>query len=194
MLVLMLLPISATAGTLDSASFRQLNTQRIHTDMNGMWALASWGLMHTVVGLAGATLESTGELKHFHQMNAAWGMVNLGIAGLGYFGARRELNKSYSPSRALHRYEATKRLYLINAGLDGLYIAIGVFLTEHAKHSGDADLYRGFGKSLILQGAGLLIFDVAMFSAHHRKDEGWYRALEGLSVSGNGIGWRYVIR
>ena len=128
-------------------------------------------------------------------MNAAWGVINLSIAGLGYLGAKRELNKVYSSTQALHRYEATKRLYLLNAGLDGLYISTGAFLAEHAKHGGtNADLYRGFGKSLILQGAGLLLFDATMFTAHHHKDKRWYRALQGVCITGNGIGWRYAIQ
>ena len=182
------------AGIRDTAIFSQLNVQRIHTDMTGMRVLGGWGLLHTVAGIAGTVAADQDDWKHFHQMNAAWGVVNLGIAGLGYLGARRELRKQYSPAQALHRYEATKRLYLLNAGLDGLYISTGVFLSEHAKHAGsNADLYRGFGKSLILQGAGLLVFDVTMFMAHHHKDKGWYRALQGLSVTGNGIGWRWMI-
>jgi hypothetical protein len=194
MLLLALLPVCASAGGIDSATFSKLDKYRIQTNIKGMWALGSWGLMHTVVGLKGASVEHHEE-QYFHQMNAAWGIINLGIAGLGYLGARQELKRSYSSVSALHRYEATKRLYLINAGLDGLYIATGLYFTEHAKQGGeDAAMYRGFGNSLILQGLGLLAFDVVMFSAHQGKDKAWYRALEALSVTGNGIGWRYVIR
>jgi hypothetical protein len=193
-LIMLLRANSSIAGSGDTGAFSALNAQRIRTDITGMRVLAGWGLLNTVEGIAGTATAEQDEWKHFHQMNAAWGVINSGIAGLGYLGARRELKKQYSRAEALHRYEATKRLYLLNAGLDGLYISTGVFLAAHAKHTGDADLYRGFGRSLILQGAGLLLFDATMFTAHHHKDKGWYRALQGLCITGNGIGWRYAIR
>jgi hypothetical protein len=186
---------SAIARSGDSILFQNLSTRRIHTNMTGMRLLGTWGLANTVAGIAGAVSAKDKQWQHFHQMNAAWGVVNSGIAGLGYIGARRELNKSLSNSEGLHRYEATKRLYLINAGLDGLYIGTGFFLTEHAKHTSDhTELYRGFGKSLIVQGAGLLLFDVGMFLSHQRTDKSWYRAIQGLTVTGDGIGWRYALR
>ena len=160
-----------------------------------MRVLGAWGLVNTIGGIAGAVTADREDWQYFHQMNAAWGIVNLSIAGLSYLGARREMGKAYSGSRALHRYESTRRLYLLNAGLDGLYIATGVYLTERARRGGDNEaLFRGFGKSLILQGAGLLLFDVNMLLAHGRRDRAWYRALQGVSLTGNGVGWRYVLK
>lgn len=176
-----------------TADFRSLNRSRIQTDISGMKVLGGWGAVNTVAGIAGAVAANDKEWRHFHQMNAAWGVVNLSIAGLGYFGARRELNKEYNNSRALHRYESTKRLFLLNAGLDGLYIGTGAFLTQHARHSNKPELYRGFGKSLILQGAGLLLFDVSMFCAHHHRDKQWYKVLQGVTFTGDGIGIRYAL-
>src|SRR5690606_16555035 len=119
-----------------------------------------------------------GESRHFHQMNAVWGVVNVGIAGLGFLGARRELMHPGSMAKAVQRYGSTRRLYLINAGLDVFYIGTGAYLTGHAKGTDgkNAELYRGFGKSLILQGAGLLLFDAAMYAAHARNAKGWQRA------------------
>ena len=186
----------ARAGNRDSSLFQSLNAERIHTNMGGMKLLGGWGLANTLTGIAGALTAKDPEYQHFHQMNAAWGIVNLGIAALGYMGARRELHQPVGNARALHLYESTKRMYLINAGLDGLYIATGVFLTEHARNAApdDHDLYRGFGKSLILQGAGLLLFDAHMFLSHQRADGRWYKVLNGFCVRGDGIGWRYVIK
>jgi hypothetical protein len=179
----------------DSSTIVDLNIHRLQIDRTGMRVLGAWGLASTVAGVAGAVSAKDEEWKRFHQMNAVWGIVNLGIAGLGYMGAGREMKKSFSNTEALHAYESDKRLYLINGGLDVLYIASGVFLTEHAKHSGDdAAMYRGFGKSLILQGAGLLLFDASMFLAHNRQDKAWYKALQGVCITGDGIGWRYAIR
>jgi len=159
-----------------------------------MKVLATWGFINTLEGIIGSISSDQAEWKHFHQMNAAWGVVNLSIAGLGYMGARKELTKKYSSTDALHRYESTKRLYLINAGLDGLYISTGVFLNEYARRAtSHSELYHGFGKSLMLQGAGLLLFDISMFSSHHHQDKNWYKALQGLCLTEQGIGWRYVL-
>lgn len=196
----LLLALNTAAFAQDNApepaatELRSLNQARIRTDMTGMKVLGAWGAVNTVAGIAGSFAAADAEWKHFHQMNAAWGVVNLSIAGLGYLGARHERNRELSGARALHRYESTKRLFLLNAGLDGLYIGTGAFLLAHSRNSGDRDMYRGFGKSLLLQGAGLLVFDVSMFCAHHNKDKRWYRALQGLSFTGTGIGWRYAIK
>ena len=191
--LLLLCSLHGYCGSLDTTGFAALNARRIHTDLTGMKVLGAWGIVNTVGGIVGAIAAYDTKWKRFHEMNAAWGVINLSIAGLGYIGARRELGKHYSATQDLHRYEATKRLYLLNGGLDGLYIATGIFLKEHAKHSSQSDLYRGFGSSLVLQGAGLLLFDITMFTAHQNQDKRWYRALQGLSISGNGIGWNWVI-
>jgi hypothetical protein len=55
-------------------------------------------------------------------------------------------------------------------------------------------MYRGFGKSLLLQGIGLLMFDSGMYFAHGRADKAWYRVLQGVVVTGDGIGGRYAFR
>jgi len=63
---------------------------------------------------------------YFHQMNAAWNVVNAGIAFLGYRGT---LNNQYVES--LDILDAMQRFYqllLINAGLDILYISGGIWL------------------------------------------------------------------
>lgn len=196
-LALLIFGLSAGAGAQSddfNADFRSLNQTRIRTDMTGMKVLGTWGAVNTVAGIAGALSANDDEWKHFHQMNAAWGVINMSIAGLGYIGARRERSRELSNSGALHRYEATKRLYLLNAGLDGLYIGTGVFLLEHAKHSGNRDMLRGFGKSILIQGAGLLLFDATMFCAHHNKDKRWYKALQGVTFTGDGIGLRYALK
>lgn len=195
LLILIVSPVAAFAGSPDSLSLRSLDTQRIYTNMTGMSILGGWGLLNMSAGIAGAVTARPGELKHFHQMNAIWGAVNLGIAGLGFLGARRELTAPHDPARSVQRYAANKKLYLINASLDAAYIAAGAYLVNRASRSdGNADLYRGFGKSLILQGAALLAFDAAMYSAHRSRSASWNRLMQGLTVSGDGIGWRYVLQ
>ena len=56
--------------------------------------------------------------------------------------------------------EAFRRLLLINAGLDLLYIATGVVLSTRRDN-----LARGFGPAIIIQGIFLLVFDLGWWWA-----------------------------
>jgi hypothetical protein len=103
LLLICLSTSSVFAGSLDTA-FTRLNVRRIETNRTGMKVLGVWGLANTITGVAGAVSAEDEEWKRFHQMNAAWGIVNLAIAGLGYAGAGREIGKDYTNSDALHRY------------------------------------------------------------------------------------------
>lgn len=173
-------------------AYDSLNTIRIKTNLTGMKILGGWSVANIATGAAGYFATDNKEWKAFHGMNAVWGAVNLGIAGMGWAGARKEMNAHYSCDEMLHRYESTKRLFLLNAGLDVLYISSGVYLQEHARTvSKDPDTWRGFGKSVTMQGIFLLVFDGVMFSMHQHQDRKWYRALTGICVTGNGIGFRY---
>lgn len=174
-------------------SFASLNTQRIHTNTTGMQVLGAWGAANIVTGVTGYLTADDNEWRSFHQMNTLWGVVNLGIAGAGYLGARKEAKLSYTPADALRRHEANRRLFLLNSGLDGLYIGTGIYLTEHAKsETSHPEVWRGYGKSIALQGIGLLLFDAVMYAAHGRKDRQWYKLLQGVTMTGNGIGLHYT--
>lgn len=124
-------------------------------------------------------------------MNAIWGAVNLSIAGLSYAGVKKDMRRQIDCDAMLHRYEATKRLYLLNAGLDVLYIGTGITLNAYSDEFSYAARWRGYGKSIAFQGVALLIFDATMFSMHQKQDKNWYKLLQGVCVTGNGIGYRY---
>ncbi|RYE23559.1 MAG: hypothetical protein EOP51_10180 [Sphingobacteriales bacterium] len=190
LIFLSFLALQAHAQSLKT-SFEGLNDQRIKTDRNGMMVLGSWGAANVVAGVTGMIVADGQEARSFHTMNAIWGAVNLSIAGLSYAGARRDMNKQLDCDKMLHRYEATKRLYLLNAGLDVLYIGTGVTLNAYANEFNDAARWRGYGKSIAVQGIALLLFDATMFSMHQKQDKNWYKLLQGVCVTGNGIGYRY---
>lgn len=193
LIALLLPPFTSRCQHPDTVSFRLLNSERIHTNLTGMKVLGAWGAVNLVSGAAGYLAADDRKWKSFHAMNALWGAVNGGITVAGYMGGRREARQAYSAADALHRYEATKRLFLLNAGLDGLYIASGIYLREHADQAQKSpEVWRGFGNSVLLQGAGLLLFDSFMFAAHQHRDKKWYRLLQGVQVSGNGVGVRYT--
>lgn len=195
-LLLLLSTVFAVAAEAQSFSVAaaSLNQQRISTDITGMKVLAAWGAFNTAGGIAGSLSSDREEGQRFYQMSAVFGVVNLSIAGLGYYGAKREQAKKYDCSRSLNRYESTRRIYLLNAGLDGLYISTGLYLNARAQGAtAHPALLRGYGHALILQGAALLLFDVSMYTAHSRSSKGWYKAMQGICLTGDGIGLRYTL-
>jgi len=184
-------PVKAQSNHFNDSA-RILNQLRIKTNKHGMYVLGTWGVANIAEGGIGYFTAGNNQWKYFNEMNAIWGVINAGIAGAGLAGVRKEMNEQLDCSDMLLQYESTKRLYLINAGLDVLYIGTGVFLTEHSKNAtSNVDEFRGFGKSLILQGAFLFVFDNVMFASHQRRNSKWYHLVQGVCVTGNGIGFNY---
>ena len=183
---------SVAQWAMNKDTINSLNQQRLQTNKRGMTILTSWGAANTLAGGIGYFTANTQEWKAFHGMNAIWGITNFGLGVLGRYGVKRELAADYSCGELLHRYEADKRLFLINGGLDLLYIGTGVFLKEHAKTRANPATWKGFGNSILIQGAFLLLFDGTMYLSHQSKDKRWYKLLNGICVTGNGVGVNYT--
>ncbi|HSI75464.1 MAG TPA: hypothetical protein VK957_06205 [Lunatimonas sp.] len=171
--------------------FVTFNMERISLEKQGMLLLATWSLGNLAWGGIGAS-NSQGVAKGFHQMNMYWNSVNLIIAGVGYYHAFKEIPslEFWETLDAQHRME---KILLFNAGLDVGYIAGGLYLNERGKRL-DRKQWQGFGKSVVLQGAFLLSFDVIMYFVMRDHAGDLPRVFEHLSVSGNGIGIRMPIQ
>lgn len=78
--------------------------------------------------------------------------------------------------RASHDRE---KIFLVNVGLNAGYMAAGWALMERGERLDD-DRLRGYGPSLVLQGAFLLAFDAAMFGIQRRATR---RLEEELTVT-----------
>lgn len=146
----------------------------------GGWAVTNIGLGAALRG------QHSGSEKYFHNMNIYWNVVNLGIAGLGYYTALRETPEAYTAFTTAARHYSFQKVLLFNAGLDVGYLLGGLYLTERAKRGGErADQLKGFGKSVILQGGFLFAFDLVNYFIATRADKN----LEILLTStGNGLG------
>ena len=128
------------------------NCQKVAIGVLGGWSVANM----TVSPLLRNQLIEAGEPKssmvYFHEMNFYWNIVNLGIAGLGYFGVQKR-NKQYW-SLSIIEKERTKlrKTLAINMGFDLCYILAGAMLRNRAgkmTHNQQVRLV-GFGNSLIL--------------------------------------------
>lgn len=169
----------------------QLDAQRVRTNKTGMMILGGWGAANIVSGIAGFATAKKDVWRGFHGMNAVWGAVNGLIALGGYMGAMKEGRHPLTGQAAYDRYISNRRLYLINAGLDVLYIGTGLVIGNAIRYNNHPNLYLGMGRSICIQGLALLIFDGAMYGIHRSQNKKWQKILGGISMTGNGISFTY---
>lgn len=157
----------------------------------GMLVLGSWATANIVTGLIGRS-QTEGSRSRFHEMNAIWNSVNLGIAVFGYISAHN-LDPSGSAFELYKAQQQLDRVLLINAGLDVAYMATGLWMRERSKYiSGNSELWIGYGNSIILQGAFLFVFDLAMFGLHQRISIGEESFLEVQSMAPGQLGFSFI--
>lgn len=174
-------------------TLKNFNTSRVHITSTGMKVLGSWGLVNLGTGIAGWTSsESATSHRYFYQMNAIWGATNAGIAALSLAGVRKSLSKNLTLEENLKAQKAIERIYLINGGLDFVYIGSGIFLNSRGNSRNDAKL-KGYGTSFIMQGVFLLLFDATMYTTHKTNGNKFKTFLEKttLITTENGIGFVY---
>lgn len=137
---------------------RHLRTQRV-----GMGVLMGWSGVNLAGGGLAFAVADTPRREGFWGGNAAWNVVNLGIAtaSLASIGARQTQITDYtSLERSRDNFE---RALLLNIGLDVAYVMAGLALRERALRADDLRL-RGFSDALVLQGGFLFVFDIGLFA------------------------------
>ncbi len=168
------------------------NKQRIDVNKTGMKVLGAWGVANMVDGGVGYFTAKQDQWKDFHAMNAAWGLVNTGIAAIGLHGVRKEMAANLNSEQAYKRYLDNKKLYLLNIGFDVLYVGGGAGLAVlGAKDKINGPLYKGFGSSIAMQGIFLLLFDNVMFAAQERNNSKWFLIMNEIRVSNHGVGFSH---
>ncbi|MBO0936750.1 hypothetical protein J2I47_09365 [Fibrella sp. HMF5335] len=180
---------SASPPPVDRLQFSQQRYN--HTRTLGL-SLGSYALANMAVsGIAAG--QTTGEAHYFHQMNLYWNAVNLGIAGFGLLGLRKQNPETESLADAVQKHQAIKKTLLVNAGLDVVYVAGGLILAGQANaHPDQADKLRGYGKAVAVQGAFLLAFDLVNYLIFkHRGDP---QQIQLTAQAPLGLGVRIPIR
>lgn len=99
-----------------------LHLQNFHMerkDINetAMLVLGSWAVGNILIGTY-SNFKASGEAKYFHQFNAMWNVVNLGIAAFGYFNAANSDPSSITNLEIIKDYNSLQNFLLLNAGLD----------------------------------------------------------------------------
>lgn len=141
--------------------------KRQRLNSTGMTALTTWASINILNG-AGYFVSKHPEERYFCAMNAGWGIVNLSIALPALVSKPKKFDSLLKLSENQRK---TERIFLINGGLDLLYIGSGLYLNVYGNSQQNPDkkaLFNGFGKSIILQGVALLIFDASMFLVNRK--------------------------
>lgn len=193
--VVLLIPTFFSAFMAQSQVNEQdsLAHQRIKLVQNNMYVLGAWASANIIQGTISAS-NTQGSEKAFHQMNAYWNTVNFAIAGVGLLGIRKQMKRAYGLASNLKEQQKLEKILLLNSGLDLAYIATGLYLKEKGiRHNNTR--HEGFGNSLVLQGAFLLVFDLIQYG-QHRKNTKWLEnkmdhLQMGVSVNGLGLSYRF---
>jgi hypothetical protein len=171
-----------------SDSLFAFHQNRMNINESAMLVLGTWAAGNILIGTYG-NFKASGEAKYFHQFNAIWNVVNLGIAVFGYINAVNSDPNVMTKLEILNDYNSLQSFLLLNAGLDVAYIATGFYLKERSKNSSSSERLKGYGNSLLLQGGFLLLFDVTLYFIHQNNANiNLYPHLESLLAGGVGVG------
>ena len=153
----------------------------------GMAILGTWAVGIMITGAIGRS-QSSGQTAYFHEMNLIWNVVNLGIAGAGYyFTTTGEMPEN--ASTMLNDQVSFQKTLLFNAGLDLAYIAGGFYLMERAKNTTKRpERLKGYGKSVILQGSFLFVFDIILHTIHSKHSSQISDFLSHVQIGPNQVG------
>ena len=187
--ILFLILFSACLSVSAQKNFQDsMATARITLQKNNMWFLAAWAGANIMQGSISAS-NTTGKEHYLHQMNVYWNTVNLAIAGLGLYAAKKELARPHTAERNLSEQQKIEKLLLLNTGLDAAYIMTGLYLHERGIRL-NKDQPAGYGNSLMLQGGFLLIFDIIQYAENRRNGKVLEKAQRGWQVgtTPNGLG------
>jgi len=166
-----------------------MDNQRIQNQKNAMLVLGTWSLGNIVSGVILKSQTQDSE-SYFHQMNALWNSVNLGIAAMGYLKSNKEQPTS-DPMTAIEKHFQLEKSLLFNTGLDLAYITSGVWMIERSKNQNDLQKmaqWRGYGKSLIVQGSFLFLFDACFYTIASRNSKDLQRAVSLFYITPSSIG------
>ena len=165
-----------------------INSERLHKQKVSMLVLGGWAAGNIAAGSILAS-QRKGEDKYFHLMNAGWNLVNLGLATAGYLSAASSGPSGLDLYTTIQEQQRIQKIFLFNAGLDVGYMMGGLYLMERSKQTENKpERLRGFGKSILLQGAFLFVFDLGAFFWQAQGNEALQPLLEGLTFDGQSLG------
>ena len=155
LLILAALPAEAQGFV----ELERINQIRLDYNQQGMLILGAWAVLNLLLGSIGS-FRTRGQSQAFHQMNAYWNVVNLGIAVFGFWQATQVAAMNFW--EGLVAQQQIEKVLLVNVALDFGYLLLGLYFIERGRRL-EKDKWIGFGKSILLQGAFLLLFDAILY-------------------------------
>lgn len=181
--------IAAQTGLKDSVYQKRHSITR-----SSSLVLSGWGAASLASGLIGKG-NTSGEHYYFHRTNAIFGGVNLLLGQIGFWTNRKANSREASVRQVFNGQEKIEKLFLFNAALDIVYVGLGAYLLDKGagKTGVDRERLRGTGKSVLIQGGFLLIFDGVLYFLHNKNGNRLDAYLQNLSLqpTGNGLGLVY---
>ena len=171
--------INAQTGFNDSVALSR-NT----LNANAMKTLGTFAVANIASGFVIAN-NTNGEAKYFWRMNAYWNFFNLGLAGINLLQTHKMFARKYSFTENYKAQQTMEKIYAINLGLDAAYITAAVLLRSKGKIATgkSKDQLKGYGSSIILQGALLGAMDLVMINLHHKNTRRMNDKLNNLELT-----------
>lgn len=195
--LLLLLIFCSLSEITAQTTIHDWNSSRLQRTERSMWVLGGWAAANIAVGAIGMS-RAKGEMRAFHQMNLGWGAINLGLAASGLWTAMHSDPAALDGWAGYEALQSTQRIFLFNAGLDAGYIMTGFWMQERSKNvAKHAERLRGFGRSIVLQGAFLCIFDLGAYfylqplATQFRKMVPIENVKIGMTTDGVGLRWKF---
>jgi len=162
-IIVFLILFTTMSVSAQDSSYSDFYRQSLKTNNTGMFVLGGWAIANIATGGIGWA-KNSGSSKYFNQMNLFWNTINLSIAGFALYSNYQQEILELTNEAMLQNHLKIENLYLINGGLDIVYIGTG-FLLKHlsTKNEKRKHLLYGYGNSVILQGAFLFVFDLIMW-------------------------------
>ncbi len=177
-------------GQGDTTTLLYLNQNRLSTAEIHAFILGGWAVANIAISGYFTWKLHDGEPEAFHHMNAAWNLVNLGVAWAMLLHVNQADPTSYDLMTSVQKHYYTQKLMMLNMGLDLSYTLAGLWLYERGNKERKYDfMLRGFGKSLILQGTFLFLLDTTFYTLYSSQNPALERILQQLTtINTNGIG------
>lgn len=172
-LVMLLLCVFLPVFSQTDSILMRFNEEHLQLKRNGMQVLGGWAISN--IAVSGFMLtRSHGVNYRFHEMNVFWNIVNLGIAGFGYYDAQNTNLDGMGFMETLNSQQEFGKFLLLNAGLDVGYVMSGLYLRERSKNvSKFRERLKGYGNSVMLQGSFLFVFDIALYALNQSQITTW---------------------
>jgi hypothetical protein len=175
------------------STFVLFDKQRIKHQKTGMTILSAWSAANIVGGLV-LRNNTQDDTRYFHEMNILWNGVNLFIAGTGYYNSINEV-ANQDPFHVLAQQLKLEKTLLFNIGIDVAYGASGLYLLEKGKSESTLlkrQRLRGYGRSLIMQGGFLFLFDSVFYAIEANASHNLRESMSLFFISPTGIGFKHT--